>query len=61
MSRELSKLRLYAMRFCYLFTAVVVGFSAWPEVIRQGAMIYAGKPWDLIHGVAFSLTPPLQR
>jgi hypothetical protein len=46
MSGELSKVRLYVMRFTYLFTAVVVGFSVWPEVIHQGRMIYAGKPWD---------------
>lgn len=51
---EVSTVRLYGMRFVYLFTAVVVGFAAWPEVINQGKMISAGKPSDLIHGVAFS-------
>jgi len=42
------------MRFVYLFTAVFVGFSAWPEVINQGRLITGGQSWDLIHGVAFS-------
>lgn len=55
MTGELSKGRLYAMRSLYLFTAVVVGFSVWPVVINQGRMINGGKPWDLIHGIAFSL------
>ena len=50
---ELPTIRWYAMRFAYLFTAAVVGFSAWPELINQGRMISPGKPSDLIHGVAF--------
>jgi hypothetical protein len=48
MSRQLSTLRLNSMRFLYLFTAVVVGISAWPAVINPG------KPWDTLQGVAWS-------
>jgi len=55
MTGELSRVRLYSMRSLYLFTAIVVGVSVWPEVINQGRMIASGKPWDLIHGIAFSL------
>jgi len=54
MNQELSKGRLYAMRFLYLFTAVFVGIGTWPELINQGGAIQAGKPWDLIYGVAYS-------
>ena len=48
MSRELSKLRLYSVKFLYLFTAIVVGISAWPAIINPG------KPWDILQGVAWS-------
>ena len=55
MERELSAIRLYAMRFVYVGTAVFVGLSAWPAVLRQGRLIRADQPWDLMHGIAFSL------
>jgi hypothetical protein len=31
-SGELSTFRLYAMRFVYLFNAVVIGFGVWSEL-----------------------------
>lgn len=43
------------MRFAYLFSAVVIGFGAWSELINQRRLIDGGKPWDLIYGIAFSL------
>jgi hypothetical protein len=43
------------MRFVYLFNAIVIGFSAWSELLHQRKLITEGKPWDLIYGVAFSL------
>ncbi|MGC9972123.1 MAG: hypothetical protein ABSE56_16205 [Bryobacteraceae bacterium] len=49
MNRDLSTVRLYSMRFLYLFNGIVLGIGAWPEIINPG------KPWDLIHSVAFSL------
>ena len=55
MSRELSSVRLYLMRFAYLFNAIVIGFGAWSELINQRKLINEGKPWDLVYGVAFSL------
>ena len=48
MSGELSKVRLYLMRFFYLFTAVVVGINAWPAIINPE------KPLDILTGVAWS-------
>jgi hypothetical protein len=48
MSRELSKLRLYSMRFLYLFTNVLVGVSAWPALIKPE------KTWGILEGVAWS-------
>ena len=55
MNGELSRVRLYAMRLVYLFNAVVIGFSSWPELMHQRELITEGKPWDLVYGVAFSL------
>src|SRR5262249_15912185 len=52
---ELSRVRLYVMRFVYLFNAIVIGLSSWSELIHQRELITGGKPWDLIYGVAFSL------
>src|SRR5215467_2866748 len=49
MHEDLSKPRLYGMRAFYLFNALVIGYGAWPEIISPG------KPWDMIHSVAFSL------
>jgi len=49
MNRGLSPIRLYLMRFFYLFNAVVIGAGAWPELLRSRA------PWDLIHSIAFSI------
>lgn len=48
MNGELSKLRLHAMRAIYLLTGVFLGYSTW------SAMITRTKPWDPMHGVAFS-------
>ena len=48
MSRELSTIRLYSMKFLYLLTGIGLGISVWPEMINHG------KPWDPLHGVAFS-------
>jgi len=47
-SRELSTIRLYSMKFLYLLTGIGLGISVWPEMINHG------KPWDPLHGVAFS-------
>ena len=55
MSTKPSTFRLYAMRFLYLFNAVVIGFVAWPSLIDQARLIYEGNAWDLMYGVAFSL------
>jgi hypothetical protein len=49
MNGEISRIRLYSMRFFYLFNAIVIGFGMWPELFRHE------KPFDLIHSVAFSL------
>jgi hypothetical protein len=48
MSGELSKVRLYMMRFLYLFTAVAVGINAWPAILNPEA------PLDVLTGVAWS-------
>jgi len=48
MADEVSTLRLYLMRALYLLTFVGVGMDVWP------ALINPGKPWDPMHGVAFS-------
>jgi hypothetical protein len=50
MQGEVSTARLYLLRFVYIFTAVVVGVGAWPQVIR-----HSGEPGDLIGGIAFSI------
>ena len=50
MRGDVSTLRLYLLRFVYLFSAVVVGMGAWPEVVRRSST--AG---DLIGGIAFSI------
>jgi len=49
MNRQLSPIRLYSMRFFYLFNAIVIGAGAWPELINSRA------PWDLIHSIAYSI------
>ncbi|MCI0349136.1 MAG: hypothetical protein L0Z53_06885 [Acidobacteriales bacterium] len=46
--RELSKVRLYAMRFIYLGTGIFVGINAWTALITRTT------PWDPLHGIAFS-------
>ncbi len=48
MSRELSTIRLYAMRFLYLLTGIVLGIDVWPTMFNRV------KPWDPVHGIAFS-------
>jgi hypothetical protein len=48
MSGALSTVRLYAMRFLYLLNGVVLGSDVWPAIIHRA------KPWDPLHGVAFS-------
>jgi hypothetical protein len=48
MSEELSRIRLYSMKFLYLFSAIVVGIGAWPAIINPG------KQWDTLQGVAWS-------
>lgn len=50
MQGNLSTVRLYLLRFLYLFTAVVVGMGAWPEVVR-----HSGHDADWIGGIAFSI------
>ena len=55
MNAEVSRVRLYVMRFVYLFNAIVIGFSSWSELIHQRELISGGNPWDLIYSVAFSL------
>jgi hypothetical protein len=47
-SGELSRFRLYAMRFLYLLNGVVLGSDVWPAILHHA------KPWDPLHGVAFS-------
>ncbi len=48
MTKDVSALRLYVMRFVYLLNFALLGFDVWPEVFRhQGA-------WDPVKGVAFS-------
>jgi hypothetical protein len=48
MTGELSKIRLHAMRAVYLLTGVGLGIEVWPT------LIFRTKPWDPLHGVAFS-------
>ncbi|HEX9671289.1 MAG TPA: hypothetical protein VGC93_17610 [Thermoanaerobaculia bacterium] len=48
MADEVSTLRLYLMRSLYFLTFVGVGMDVWPALINHG------KPWDPMHGVAFS-------
>ncbi len=55
MSGELSRIRLYAIRFVYLFNALVIGFGAWSELIKQVRLISEGKTWDLVYGIAYSI------
>ena len=50
MRGDVSTLRLYLLRFVYLFSAVVVGIGAWPEVVRHSA-----TPGDFMSGIAFSI------
>jgi len=45
---EVSTVRLYLMRVVYLGNFVMLGFDVWPRIIHQD------KPWDPLHGVAFS-------
>ena len=49
MNRQLSPVRLYSMKFFYLFNAIVIGAGAWPQLMNPP------KPWDLIHSIAFSI------
>ena len=48
MADEVSLFRLYLMRTLYLLTFVGVGMGVWPALINHP------KPWDPMHGVAFS-------
>jgi hypothetical protein len=48
MADEVSLFRLYLMRALYLLTFVGVGMEVWPALINHA------KPWDPMHGVAFS-------
>jgi len=48
-NKELSTVRSHLLRFLCLFSAIVIGIRAWPEIIRPGS------PWDLICSVALSL------
>ena len=45
---QLTKVRLYAMRGLYLLTGILLGTDVWPALINRV------KPWDPLHGVAFS-------
>ena len=45
---EVSTIRLYLMRVVYLGNFVMLGFDVWPRIIHRA------KPWDPLHGVAFS-------
>ncbi len=47
MSRELSKMRLYVMRFYYLL-GILLAIDVWPRIIRPGTL------WDPLQGVAYS-------
>jgi hypothetical protein len=47
-SRELSTIRLHSLKLVYLLTGLLLGISAWPQMINRGT------PWDPLHGVAFS-------
>ncbi len=49
MNRELSTIRLYVLKFFYLFNAIVIGAGAWPELMNPR------EPWDLIRSIAFSI------
>ena len=48
MADEVSLFRLYLMRLLYLLTFVGLGMGVWPALINHA------KPWDPMHGVAFS-------
>ena len=48
MSDDVSTFRLYLLRFTYLMNFVGLGFIVWPQLINHP------KPWDPLHGVAFS-------
>ncbi len=48
MNSELSKIRLYSMRFLFLLTGVTLGYPAWSTLIGYGGT------WDPTHGIAFS-------
>ncbi len=48
MSKDVTMVRLYVMRFVYLLNFVLLGSDVWPAIFRhQGA-------WDPTKGVAFS-------
>ena len=47
MSEELSRVRLYAMRFYYLL-GILLAIDVWPRIMNPG------KPWDPLHGVAYT-------
>jgi hypothetical protein len=49
MKSDVSRLRSFFLRFLYLFSAVVVGFAAWPQVFHQE------QPWDLMHSIVWTL------
>jgi hypothetical protein len=44
-ARQVSLLRLYALRAVYLLIAVAMGGQIWP-------LIFHHRPWELMHGVA---------
>lgn len=46
---EVSLVRLYLMRALYLANFLLLGMSVWPGLID-----HHGKPWDPMHGIAFS-------
>lgn len=48
MSESLSRIRLYAMRLLYLLNFLALGADVWPAILHHT------KPWDPLHGVAFS-------
>jgi len=48
-NKELLTVRSHSLPFLCLFSGIVIGIGAWPEIMRPGS------PWDLIRCVAFSL------
>jgi hypothetical protein len=46
---DVSTFRLYVLRFLYLFMAVGLGFTIWPQILHHPT------PWSLWHGVGCSL------